>query len=502
LNTHKNGVEVIYGSFRLGNIELAINAHELQDVVNFPDEVTEVPLAPDFIIGVFSLRDAIVPVINMRTLLKHDSPRIEDNSSRDCVAVIRVDNSRLGLLFDSTSEVLRVAPSRISDFEYKHETTDHLDHIQGIISLQEGARLVQVLDPQSLINLPQVPLSSDTAPEDGPVVHTPHCRRRCITFRSGGNRFGFRIDAVSEIIPMEKLHEFHGLFSEQCLGQIELRGTRLPVLDFAMLLKEQGQKTNDDKTRIVIVKVADYPVGLRVENVEGIIEYFEDELQPLPRFGDNSRVILSGCIVEAADDISVIDHERLFKMPELTAPAQAVRESNNYSQNESDRTEEKGGTFTTYLVVNLGFDFVLPVAEVSEIIDTPETVNPIAGAPDYIDGMFNLREKVITVVNMRSLYDVHASSKGMEPKLLIVERDDQLVGLRVDGVKDIVKIRSTMEYNIPQAMMQSWSKPCREDISKNLADHDRVLPLLPLCRVLQRVAPSEHPQSADSSIAA
>lgn len=489
MNTKTNKNEVIYGSFCLGKLELAVSAHELQDVVNYPDEIVEIPLAPDYFVGMFSLRQSIVPVINMRLLLKHDGPRIEDAASRDCVAIIMVGHNRLGLLFDRTSEVLRIDSSQVNNFDYASGESGPVGPIQGIISLDDGQRLVQVLNPESLMSLPHIPLSADPVAERAAVVHTPLCRRRCITFRSGGDRFGIRVDAVSEIIPVEDLSPLGNLFTRHCLGQIELRGTNLPVLDFALLLDREAAVVDVEISRIVVVKIDGQPLGLLVDCVEGIVEYFDEELQALPDFGASSSVILSGCIINEASDIGVINHDILFAMPEVFAPAKAIHDSNNYARSEAQGAACKG-VLTTYLVVNLGFDFVLPVAEVSEIIDCPEAVSDIPGSPDYIDGMFNLREKVIPVVNMRALYSVNGVAGDSVPKLLIVERDHWLIGLRVDGVKDIVKIRSSNEYDTPSAMLGDWSQACNEDISKNLVSDNSVLPLLPIARILDRVSPA------------
>ncbi len=502
MNATNYSNEAIYGSFCLGNLELAVSAHELQDVVNFPEEIVEVPLAPEYFTGMFSLRQSIIPVINMRALLNYRGQSEEDNVSRDCVAIIRVGQNRLGLQFDRTSEVLRIDPNQVSLFDYAGGEVTSNGPIQGVISLDEGQRLVQVLNPQSLINLPQIPLSSDPLADDAALVHhTPMCRRRCITFRSGDDRFGIEIGAVSEIIPMQQLTPIGTLFTRQCLGQIELRGTQLPVLDFAQLLGREAAVPDEDLSRIVLVKIDGQPLGLLVDSVDGIVEFFDDDMQSLPAFGGASNVILSGCIIDSVSDISVLNHDMLFAMPEVVAPATAIHDSNNYARNAKNSAGKKGA-ITTYLVVNLGFDFVLPVAEVSEIIDCPETVNAIPGAPEFIDGMFNLREKVITVVSMRNLYGVGGSQSDMEPKLLIVERDEWLIGLRVDGVKDIVKIRSDNEYDTPRAMLDDWSQACNEDISKNLIENNRVLPLLPLSRILERVSPTTELLRGDVDAAA
>jgi len=141
MTTQHSTHEMVYGAFLLGDIELAINAHELQEVVNLPDEMDKVPLSPDYLMGVFSLRESIVPVINMRVLLKQpDSPETDD-ARRDCIAIIRVGSNRMGLLFDRTSEVLRIGRDNIELFAYPDGDVDSRGPVQGVISLDEGSRL-------------------------------------------------------------------------------------------------------------------------------------------------------------------------------------------------------------------------------------------------------------------------------------------------------------------------------------------------------------------------
>lgn len=485
-----NTKELIYGAFCLGKLELAIKAQDLQEVVNYPSDLVEVPMTPDYFMGVFSLRNSIVPVVNMRALLQQNdvSSVSQEWGLQDCVAIIMVDGNRLGLLFDQTSEVLRITQNQIGHFSYAEGAAHASDTIQGIISLEEGQRLVQVLNSKVLLSLPDIPLSTEET-VDGVREEVSQTWRRCINFMSNNNRYGFRIDAVSEIIPMMELLA-NGMGSKMCLGQITLRGTELPVLDFSRLLGADVIPSKAALNRIVIAIVNGQPVGFKVDSVEGITQYAESEIQKLPDFGDNSNVVLSGCIVNKdANDIGIVDHDKLFSMPQVTAPAEVVKNSNAYI-NKDELNTRVNGSSTTYLVVNLGFDFVLPVSEISEIIDAPEAVSQIPGAPEYINGLFNLREKVITVVSMRRIYEITAARSDLIPKLLIIDHAGQLIGLRVDGVKDIVKMRADSERSTPTPILRNWTKACRQDIQKTLVDDDRALPLLPISSILDRISPS------------
>ncbi len=476
--------EAIYGSFLLGNTELAINAHELQEVVNLPDEMEKVPLAPDYLMGVFSLRESIVPVINMRALLQQpELESVDDEAAKDCIAIIRVGDNRMGLLFDRTSEVLRVGRETIDQFSYTEGAQAQRGPVQGVISLDQGQRLVQVLEPLVLLGLPGVPLSGSESGDSTAVRKPPRARRRCITFGSGGNRYGFRIDAVSEIIPMREIGPT-GLVSETCMGRIELRGTVMPILNFARLLDGVCEEKSTDQSRIIIARVGNQPVGFKVDYVEGIIEYADDELQSLLQFSGSSKVLLAGCIVEEdATDICLIDHEKLYAIPEVLAPAEA----SNFSDEFAEARRQNSRTVTS-LVVSLGFEFVLPVSDISEIIDCPEVVSPISGAPDYIEGIFNLRKKVVTVVDMRALYGIGKCTNDLDPKLLIADCDGSLIGLRVDGVKDIVKISKDQLHDTPSSLMRGWSTACHEDIKQVWMEDTGVLPLLPLEMAMRRVS--------------
>ena len=61
-----------YGSFFLGDIELAINVKVIQQVVNYPEKIISMPLSPHFLVGVFNLRSLIIPIVNLKRLLKFD----------------------------------------------------------------------------------------------------------------------------------------------------------------------------------------------------------------------------------------------------------------------------------------------------------------------------------------------------------------------------------------------------------------------------------------------
>jgi purine-binding chemotaxis protein CheW len=55
-----------YCIFRTGRDRYCMSVLEIEEVVEWP-RVTTVPLAPDFLVGIFNLRGAIVPVVDVAT---------------------------------------------------------------------------------------------------------------------------------------------------------------------------------------------------------------------------------------------------------------------------------------------------------------------------------------------------------------------------------------------------------------------------------------------------
>ena len=102
-----------YLTFKLGDEMFGIDvgkAREVLDVVN----VTRVPQAPDFMIGVINLRGSVVPVINLR---KKFGLNDVEKTIDTCIIVMEVDLNGetivIGTLVDSVQEVLDLDENRI-----------------------------------------------------------------------------------------------------------------------------------------------------------------------------------------------------------------------------------------------------------------------------------------------------------------------------------------------------------------------------------------------------
>ena len=130
-------------TFSLGGQTFALSIEHVREIIEF-DEMTEVPMMPEFVRGVINLRGAVVPVIDMQCRFGRGQTSV---GKRTCVVIAEVthEGSRhlLGTIVDSVNEVLNVDTSRI-EAKPAFGTGLRQDFVEGILNLD--GKFVVVLD--------------------------------------------------------------------------------------------------------------------------------------------------------------------------------------------------------------------------------------------------------------------------------------------------------------------------------------------------------------------
>ncbi|MER8856997.1 chemotaxis protein CheW [Mesorhizobium sp. M0757] len=133
-------------AFQLGAGEFALPIEAVEEVALVPESVTRVPKTPKFLEGVINLRGEVLPVIDQRK--RFDMPPLE-NRGRTRLIVVKSGSHRAGIIVDSVSEVLGVDASALARAPDLAGETTRL--IQSIVSLDEGVRILMLLDPTELL---------------------------------------------------------------------------------------------------------------------------------------------------------------------------------------------------------------------------------------------------------------------------------------------------------------------------------------------------------------
>jgi purine-binding chemotaxis protein CheW len=92
----------------------------------------------------------------------------------------------------------------------------------------------------------------------------------------------------------------------------------------------------------------------------------------------------------------------------------------------------------------LGID-IRCVREINRVFD----ITPVPDAPPLVTGVVNLRGEVVTVVDLRTILELPATEITPRTRLMIVQSDDEAIGLLVDRVADVATVQSTDEEPLP-----------------------------------------------------
>ena len=79
------------------------------------------------------------------------------------------------------------------------------------------------------------------------------------------------------------------------------------------------------------------------------------------------------------------------------------------------------------------------IGSVREIVRVPE-ITSVPNAPEAIEGVINLRGKIIPVMDLRKRFGIEAVQPDKKNRILVVELDNKLLGLIVSSASEVLKI--------------------------------------------------------------
>jgi purine-binding chemotaxis protein CheW len=111
-------------------------------------------------------------------------------------------------------------------------------------------------------------------------------------------------------------------------------------------------------------------------------------------------------------------------------------------------------TFCTARVADLLLG--LDVAHVQEIV-RDQTVHPLPRAPRDVQGLINLRGKILTVIDLRERFRKPPAESGSDGSLVVTSSEVGTVALRVDEVREVKSV-STQTFEPPPGSFQGVAR--------------------------------------------
>lgn len=133
--------------FTVGNERFGIDILKVQEIIK-PVTITRVPNAPDYVEGIISLRNKVVPVVNFRRRFKRATEIVAQRE--DCRIIIgRLMNTSVGLVVDQVSQVISLPESALSPAPQAVKGFDSA-FLKGLARHEEG--LLIVLDFEKIFS--------------------------------------------------------------------------------------------------------------------------------------------------------------------------------------------------------------------------------------------------------------------------------------------------------------------------------------------------------------
>lgn len=119
---------------------------------------------------------------------------------------------------------------------------------------------------------------------------------------------------------------------------------------------------------------------------------------------------------------------------------------------------------------------ILKVQEINKMMELTSVPN----TPSFVEGVVNLRGRIIPVLNLRSRLGLEIKEYDSETRIIVVELNERTIGFIVDEVKEVLRIPKSITEQPPD-VVSGVNSAYITAIGKL---EDRLLILLDLTKIL------------------
>ena len=128
------------------------------------------------------------------------------------------------------------------------------------------------------------------------------------------------------------------------------------------------------------------------------------------------------------------------------------------SDERTNTAEDVNDEVLQWVTYRLGEEtYGINVMQVQEVLRYTE-IAPVPGAPDYVLGIINLRGNVVTVIDTRSRFGLPPTETTDNTRIVIIESDEQVVGILVDSVAEVVYLKTSEIDSAPNVGTEESAK--------------------------------------------
>ena len=438
--THDSGIVTC----RLGDAEFGLDLSAVQEVVRYP-RITPVPFAPPYVAGITNLRGNLLPVVDART--RFNLP-IKERTDADRVVVVNLNGSPIGLVVDAVREVMHLGQEEYSQPPPAvHGMDQH--YVRSVVRRDDGKRLILVLDHQHILDgmaikankaVAATVASTCTASGGAKPSTEADTDNQVVAFRLGDEEFALPIASVQEIIRVPEVISVPQA-PGHVLGVANLRGRILPVVSLKTwygMAVDHGSTVDE---RCVVAKLGCQLAAIKVDRVLGVLRLGATAIEPTPSLagasGGRSGIRGVAKLDQGKRLVLILDPGRILAdqgLDELTEDA-SKPEGAAVNLDEPATADER--QLVSFLVGDS--EFGIAIQEVQEIVRLNK-VTKVPHAPDYVEGVTNLRGDVLPVIDLRKCLGLPSREVNDQTRVVVVDLEGIRAGLIVDAVREVMRV--------------------------------------------------------------
>ncbi|MBS4069037.1 MAG: chemotaxis protein CheW [Sulfurimonas sp.] len=150
-----------------------------------------------------------------------------------------------------------------------------------------------------------------------------------------------------------------------------------------------------------------------------------------------------------------------------------------------DQKEKDDGSGELIQLVSFKLDeeeYGVDVLKVREIIRMP-SITRVPNTPHYVEGVINLRGKVIPIMSIRRRFGLGEVENDKSTRIMVMDVDGELMGFIVDSVSEVIRISEKEIQPPPPVATSGVDQECMSGV---INQPERLLVLLDLEKMSSR----------------
>lgn len=425
-------------SFKVAGDEYAFDIDKVSEIIKIR-EITAVPNVPDYVKGLFTIRNHLLPIIDLRGLLGLPS------------------------LLSERYEVIDKAVRK------EQEWVENLRHV-----LEAGAHFTGNLNPK------ETPFGIwvEGYKTSGIEIET-------LIKRLKKNRLAL-YNSASETLTQRRISKEKGLsfFEETVPPLLKV------VIDIMAEFKNALEQHLLEDQRALVVESGQMTIGYLVDWVDEVIRIPKSVIDETPGVASSDQKEVKAVakldngerLIMIMDESALVSYETSQVLSEQIRKEQEEEEVRERSKKEKSLAQQSmdEDQLVTFTINTEEYGIrIMQVQEINRLAD----ITTVPRAPYFVDGMTNLRGNVIPVINIRKLFDLEDREVDDRTRIIIVDIGGNKTGLRVDQVNEVLRLSKRDIEKTPDIVISGGVNKYMEGVCK-IDNGKRVVVLLNVGKIL------------------